>query len=478
MSEAAARSELHATQAWALTPSARRGLLVGALCLALGVITRRPALVLLGAPLLLVTLPAVAGDRRGAGGAARWWVQAGPAPEGDGRSLAVHTVAVLPDRAEVVVLRLTEPAGLRVRAVGRPPGGVLRHTAVITPTGWGPLRLAQVDLMLADALGLLSTGPVAGPVLSTVVLPDRDPGTRDALRPAPLRVAGRHRRRVPGHSAEPFDLRGYRPGDPLRWVDARASSRRRARSFPGAPPVEDLVVRRRIAEADADLVLLLDARADVVAELSGWARLRDLSQHPRHPAETGYRAGTAADGGTLDAVTRLGSALAAAYLEAGDRVGVANLADPRRGLLTVGGPGQLPRVEHLLAGLQPDRNLLFRPGALLPAFEPVLDRIPPHASVVLLGPLLDDDMVALGLHVLRRGHLLAVADLTPQLVPEPTPASRTATLLVAVEHRRRVARLQAGGAAVVPPDPYRLALALAGGAGRTGPVSGPAAVTR
>lgn len=458
------RSERRTLTGWVTTPSARRGLLVGVLCLVLGVLTRRPAVILLGAPLLLVSLPATA---RRPGGAATWWSESEPAPGGDGRAMLVHTVVELPPGCAVAVVRLSEPDGPVVRAVGRPPDGGLRHSRVVTPTGWGPVLLAQPDLLLGDALGQFAAGPAEGPVLRGVVLPDRDPAARDALRPAPERLVGRHRRRTPGHSPEPFDLRAYRPGDPLRRVDARASSRRRARAYPGRPLVEDLVVRRRVAEADADLVLLLDGRSDVVPDLAAWSSVSDRDPAARRrPA--GYRAGTAAEGGSLDLTARLGSALAAAYLEAGDRVAVANLAEPRRGLLTGSGPGHLLRVEHLLARLQPDRNLLFRPGALLPSFEPLLARLAPHASVVLVAVLLDDDVVELALHLLRVGHGVVVADVTPVLRPQPDLASRAAVRLVAADHRRRVSRLAAAGAAVLPPDPHRLALALAAAALQAG----------
>lgn len=467
------RSDRHTLTAWTPTPGGRRGLVAGLLCLTVGVLTRRPALVLLGAPLLLVCLPALThrpAARRA--GPARWWAESAPVPGGDGRAVLVRTVVELPPDCAVAVLRLSEPDRMVVRAVARPPDGVLRHEQQLTPTGWGPVRLAQPDLMLGDALGLLAAGPAEGPVLRSVVLPERDAGARDALSPAPHRLVGRHRRRAAGHSTEPFDLRGYRPGDPLRQVDARASARRRARSQPGRPVVEDLMVRRRTAEADADLVLLLDARSDVVADLTGWDRVADRARPPgggpggllgRH-GPTGYRAGTAAEGGSIDAVARLGAALAAAYLEAGDRVAVANLADPRRGLLAGAGPRHLLRVEHLLARFQVDRNLLFRPGALVPSFEPLLAGVARHASVVVAAVLLDDDVVDLVLHLARRGHPVVVADATPALRPGPDPSSRTAVLLVAAEHRARVARLLAAGCPVVRTDPQQVAVALAGAA--------------
>ena len=449
---------VHTLTAWTPSPAAHRGLLVGALALTLGVLTRRPAVVLLGAPLLLWSLQATRGWR---GGAARWWVQVGPRPTEHGRGLTIRTVAELPPGCQLAVLRLTESGGIRIRAVARPPGGVFEHLALIDPTGWGPIRVAQTDLLLCGTGGLLVAGPAQGPQVSTLVLPERDPGARDALRATPLRAVGRHRRRAAGHSPEPFDLRAYHPGDPLRWVDPRASSRRRARLAPGTPITDELVVRRRSAESDADLILLCDARSDLVADLSRWDSIRDLDDlSGRQLQRHGYRAGTAVEGGTLDIIVRTAAALAAAYLEAGDRVAVGNLAEPRRGLLTASGPGQLVRIEHLLAQLRTDRLMLFRAGALTPAFEPLIGQWSPDASVVLLCPLLDDDVVDLAVHLRRRGHPLVVVDVTPALLPTAAESSRTAALLVGVERQSRLDRLHQVGAAIVPADPTRVALAL------------------
>ncbi len=133
---------------------------------------------------------------------------------------------------------------------GLPPRAEMRVTAAVTPLRRGWLEFDRLLIRKPDPLGLcyaMRELPLTDRVLSR---PPCVPVGRFAL-PAGRRAdAASTPARTRGDSQECFALRDYRPGDPLRHVDWRASARRR---LP--------VVRQFAAPAARPPLLLLDSSA-------------------------------------------------------------------------------------------------------------------------------------------------------------------------------------------------------------------------
>jgi uncharacterized protein (DUF58 family) len=189
---------------------------------------------------------------------------------------------------------------------------------------------------------------------------------------APLRtrpVLGSQVSRERGEGIEFADLRPLTPGDRVRRINWRATSRR------GVP-----FVNVQHPEHSADVVLFLDTFAEVQQ----------------------------ADEGTLDAAVHAAAALAFAYLARRDRVALVSFGGVLNWLTPAAGTNQLYRIVDAL--LASDVRLSYRskdvaqlPRRLLPA----------RALVLALSPLLDARGVGALLDLRARGYDLAVVEVSP-----------------------------------------------------------------
>src|SRR4029077_11087807 len=116
---------------------------------------------------------------------------------------------------------------------------------------------------------------------------------RGGAPPELLRRIGEHTGRAVGEGIEFAGVRSYLPGDRLRDVNWRVTSRR-----------GQLHVNQRAAQRAADLVVMIDAFSDIGP-----------------PGET-----------TLDTAVRGAAGLVAAYLRTGDRAGIVTLGGMLRWL--------------------------------------------------------------------------------------------------------------------------------------------------
>src|SRR6202000_789844 len=157
--------------------------------------------------------------------------------------------------------------------------------------------------------------------------------------------------------------------------------------------LDTLYMRERHAEADADVVLAVDTRIDVDAELGQWAHGEDGS--------------FVRPGGTLDTVAVAAATMAASYLHQGDRVSLVDLGRPQFGLR--GGTGR----RHLLVLRH---RLLACVRAAGWGSRPILrtEQVPPGALVVVLSPFLDAAVVEQTLLAARRGGLVLAVDVLPR----------------------------------------------------------------
>ncbi|AXX28009.1 DUF58 domain-containing protein [Actinosynnema pretiosum subsp. pretiosum] len=397
---------------WRGTDALARGLLLGVVLVVAGVLAHRVVLVLFGAPLLVTTVLALL---RPPGGAPDARVRLLSRVGEIGKAGAV--VDVVAD-GELVAVRLPVPGREGPGPVHLLPASTTAVSVVLDRSTWGDGVDVRPDHLVAGPDGLVVHGPVTAPEWGRAILPPIAP-LPTGLLPARARgLVGVHRSRGPGDSVELRDIRAFAPGDRLRRVDWRVSLR-----------TGNLHVREHHAETDADVVLALDTRADVEADVALWTESGRGSPRP---------------GGSLDLAARAAVSLAAAYLRQGDRVGLVDLGRPALWLRPGSGRRQLLALRSRLVACARVAGWAQRP---------VLDarQAPTGAVVVVLSPFLDDEVVEVAVHAARRGHPVLAVDVLPtDLRPDrETEWGAAALRVVELEHEVRVTALRSHGVPVI-----------------------------
>jgi uncharacterized protein (DUF58 family) len=411
------------TSGWRRTDALARGALGGLGLIAGGVLLHRVDLVLVGAPLLLGTVVALA-------------VPPGKVPEvragrlpravetGDSGPLTVHLDA--DPGVEVVAVRLPVPDARGPGPVHLLPSAPGYATRLRWDT-WGEGVDIRPDHLAASRDALLISGPVTGPEGRRTVLPTAEPVRPGPLPPRAAGLVGVHRARRPGEGTEHRAVRPFQPGDRVRRVDWRATLRAGAAT---GLPLGTPHVREHHAEADADLLIAVDSRVDVGREIAEWSAPADgVAVRP---------------GGSLDTAVRAAVALAAGYLRQGDRVGLIDIGRPQLGLSPGVGRRQLLRLRHQLVACS--RSAGWAPRPVLLARQ-----APAGSVVVALTPLLDDAVVDCLVRAARRGVAVVAVDVLPaDLVADPdTEWGAVVRRIVLAEHRARAAALRGEGIAVL-----------------------------
>jgi uncharacterized protein (DUF58 family) len=191
----------------------------------------------------------------------------------------------------------------------------------------------------------------------------------EALRrpPRPVRTqasVGSDTSRTAGEGLEFADLRPYQEGDRLRRINWRVSARRGA-----------LYSNLHHPERNADVVIFLDSFAESPV--------------------------------SLDLAVRAGSALATAYLEGRDRVGVVGFGGVLRWVLPSTGRAQTYRVLDSLIDTEVVTSYAWRDVEVIPTRT-----LPPGALVLALTPLADERALAALAALRARGFDLAVIDVS------------------------------------------------------------------
>ena len=199
------------------------------------------------------------------------------------------------------------------------------------------------------------------------------PGVYDGRAPVPhpLGLVGTHPARRPGGGTELASIRPFAAGDRLRRVHWPVSLR-----------TGTLHVTSTVAEEDSGILLLVDSGVEV-----------------------GVSGGTAGAESSLDVAVRAAGALAEHYLHRGDRVGLRILGAAARGVVPLSsGRRHLRRVLETLS--------MAVPGARHDA-DPRRFRVPPGTVVVVLSPMLSDQVLVATRTLARRGLDLVVVDTMP-----------------------------------------------------------------
>ena len=327
------------------------------------------------------------------------------------------------------------------------------ETVWTTAPDWGAATLARPDLVAVGPDGLWEAGPVIGQEAVATALPTGSPPPGLTLPPILGGWAGEHRSRRPGQGGELVDLREFAPGDRLRAVHWRAFARH-----------QRLFVRRTLSDADADVVIVVDTRSEVmpqaIEEPAWWPRTvarwrrrgRRLGElmtalvRIDTPVPAGQRPPAVV--GSLDLTVRAAASIAAAQLQVGDRVGLLDLSTWRRGARMGAGRRQLERIRYQLSGLR------FRPATGVVRVD--LWNLPTAAVVVLVSPLTDDSITLAAADCRARGHQVFVVDVLPErsLRQEQgrTLADRAELAVLLAERRRQLAELRRHGIPVVHQD--------------------------
>lgn len=405
---------------WIPTEALRRALLCGLVAVVAGLLTGRPDVALLGAPLLLGV---VAGAVRGRPSAVTVSCDVPSVLEQGRRTTVCVTVTAV--GAEVVAVRVPWGEELphgRTVVVPVPADGNVRVETTVDTVGRGEVVLARPDVLALAADGLQACGPLAGPVRRCVILPAFDRMPAGALPPRPSGLVGAHRTRHPGDGAELLSVRPFLPGDRVRRIDWRVTARR------GEPHV-----RTTATDSDADVVLCLDSRIDLGHDAKLWVCPPD-----RDPAGRGI------PGSSLDRAVRLATTIAATQLRHGDRVALVDLGSRRRWVASGTGRRQFLRLRLRLAGAVPAPGGWGRTG-----LKPY--RVPVGAVVVVLSPFVDDVPAQVAIEAQQQGAQVLAVDVLPSGVrpDRSTPSGPRALDAVLAQRRERLDGLRSRGVGVV-----------------------------
>jgi uncharacterized protein (DUF58 family) len=336
--------------------------------------------------------------------------------EGEEVELLVEVYARRPAARLEFELRLprnleAKPRGSLART-GLATDSTRTYRWALTPRRWGGRPPVRVRLRARDPLGFFTYAMEERELPPLRVYP-RPEAVRRLLRPAETQVfSGNEVSRLRGDGIEFADVRPFVPGDRVRRINWRVSARR-----------GDLHVNEMRPERNADVVVFVDTFSDVGDDV------------------------TAPAGSTLDLAVRAAAALAAAYLQRRDRVGLIGFGGTLRWLRPEMGERQLYRVADALLDTEARFSYAWKGLEVIPR-----QTLPPKSLVVALTPLLDGRSVTALLDLRGRGHDLSVITVSP--VPFVRPGGRASEQLAyrlwEMEREALRSRFLALGVPVVP----------------------------
>lgn len=284
------------------------------------------------------------------------------------------TVTVQSDGAPArIELHLPTTARLRTDTIPIAfwlPAGEKREIPFELAVGrWGVHEAGPAVVRARDRLGVFALEGRLGQARELRAYPSvgRLHGLIAPLRTRP--VLGSQISRERGEGIEFADLRPLVPGDRVRRINWRVTSRRRVP-----------YVNVQHPEHSADVVLFLDTFAE--------------AEH--------------ADEGTLDAAVHAAAGLASAYLARRDRVALVSFGGVLNWLTPAAGTRQLYRIVDALLASDVRLSHAWKDETQLPR-----RLLPARALVVALSPLLDARGVGALLDLRARGYDLAVVEISP-----------------------------------------------------------------
>ncbi|MEO7260076.1 MAG: DUF58 domain-containing protein [Jatrophihabitantaceae bacterium] len=397
------------------SPTSALGPAVGsaAALLALAVLLARQDLLLLALPLAVGTVLPLFGRARRAP-VVRLRTAAATVFEGQSTTLSQQLSA--PDAVDVIRLRTRlegwvelPDGGQDVCTTAGPNSDVTLEHRLRAPR-WGRARIGRVSMSVTAAHGLLRTTLTGAEVVPLVTIPLRAEFSATDLVPATPGIVGAHRSRRIGEGVDPAGVRPFVAGDRLRRINWPVSLR-----------TGDLHVTATYSDRDTEVVLVLDTAFEV-----------------------GVSAGPGA-ASNLDIAVRAAASIAEHYLRHGDRVAVLDLGRAGRPVRARTGQAHLFRIMDVLLDVR------TAPVSEL-AVGRAMARISGRALVILLSPLLSNEVAVEAAGLSRAGRSVLVVDTLPAdvVLPDRGPWMELAWRLQLIERNSLVGALADHGVPVVP----------------------------
>lgn len=376
---------------WRPAPRLRRLATVALIAVLAAIVTGRTSLLLLAAPAL-----AALAAGRGRGGPAT--LDLGAVTSAlrcfENEQVELIVTVVSPQVLDEIMLCVEVPGTVRLLSEPAQSAAYSDHAEArwqLQPGVWGRRTPGQVHVRCR--YGGTWQADLNLSAAAVQVFPQPPPARALLVPPSLRRRIGEHTARTAGEGIEFAGIRDYVPGDRLRDLNWAVSSRRGR-----------LYTNQRAAERAADLVVMVDAFSEV---------------------------GPPGDS-TIDVSVRGAAALAAAYLRAGDRVGVVALGGMLRWLSPDAGGRQFYRIAEAFFDVRNDSVV-----------TPDLDRIPrtalpPGALVILFSPMLDQRVIGAITDLRERGFSLIVVDVLRH-EPPAVPRSQVSALALRLWRLDRVA---------------------------------------
>lgn len=403
---------------WRPTSAHTAAVAVGILLLATSILAGRADIALVGIPGLLAATWAHSSRPTTP---LRAELREPPGPTTPGELTATLQLAAGPgEGADVVHLRITAPGHRTTHLTleAHPRGRGREVPLGLSSVRTGPQQTFTVDVR-GSRHGTWEEEPTQVRAATRLVLPGAAPLGRLPL-PRRLRgLTGPHSSRRLGDGTELRDIHPFTPGDRLRRIDWRTTARR-------SPELDTLYVRRTYSTAEATAVLVVDSRDEVGPDVRTWR---------------GYGTIRVDEPTSLDLARHAAASVATALVEAGDRVGLEDLARRRRPLPPSAGRRHLRRLVHGLA--------LAHPKDPASAHRVRPPQLPADAIVYLFTTLLDDEP----LHLVRTwrtaGHPVVVIDTLPDVHAVIESHLAIAWQIGRLEREDRIAALDVEGIPVV-----------------------------
>lgn len=305
----------------------------------------------------------------------------------------------------------------------------------IRPVSRGTARFGPMEMRVASPLRLFER--IYKPEVETIVrvYPNFDAVRRYELLATEHRTSqlGVRRRPRRGAGLEFQQLREYRPGDALRQVDWKATSR-----------FQRPISREYQDERDQQIVLVLDCGR----------RMRAQDGELSH----------------LDASLDAALLVAHVALRQGDAVGFSTFGGEDRWLAPRKGPGQLGALLDRVYDLQAQPRASDHLGAAVQ----LMRRVRKRSLIVWISNLRDEDgsELSAAMKLMARRHLVMLASLRETILDERLEDAvhdiEDATRLAAIHHylhaRRQAHRaLETGGALLLDATPEQLPISLVNG---------------
>ncbi|MBK9725488.1 MAG: DUF58 domain-containing protein [Actinomycetales bacterium] len=368
---------------WRASPAHHRAVALGALGAVVAVVLRRPDVLVLVTPFLVIaTWGQLARPER----SGRVQARVGNLTLPEGQATTWTATLDLPPRAEEAFVRVSPGRFVRVdpladRTAVAAPGGVgVERVIPCRVVRWGRRRVGP-GLVAARSPWWAFRTPVVELGAFRVTAVPAAAGFDATVSPHPVGLVGVNRSVRPGSGAEFATIREFHPGDRLRRIHWPSSLRQ-----------GQLHVSTTYADQDAHVVLVVDAFSDL-----------------------GPREGIDGRPTSLDLTVRACASIAQHYLGSGDRVSLRVLgAQDLPRLRTASGPGQHRRILDILSRIEPATD---RDRSTVRALEGV----PSDSLVIVLSPLVHPAMSGVVAAASARGLTTVVIDTLPDhLVTAPT----------------------------------------------------------